>query len=326
MEMAVHVDLEGLRILDAVIEHGSFAKAAAKLNCTQPAISYKLKKLEERLNVAIFDREHYRAELTPAGLVILEEARRLLHHAERLRTIAQSFETGWEAYLEVVIDGAMPMDPVMRTLKLMADRDVPTRVQMKIEFLDGVQACFEADEADIMIARDYRESPFHVIEPLRDIEFVLCVSSDHPLAGKERVNLLELEDHVKLTINGSRSRMDLSGKTGVDGRRVFYLSDFDSKKRAILLGLGYGWMPVYLVHEELRSGRVKVVPYENGSWYGFTPKFVTRSNKPFGKAGQFFKATLLEQIAQDWLGTAPSLRGDLAANITVTGQATLSGR
>lgn len=296
----MRLDLDALRILDATVSEGSFAKAAARLNRTQAAISYKLKKLEEQLNVEIFNRDNYRAELTPAGAIILEEARRLLHHSERLRSVARSLDEGWEAYLEVVIDGAVPMDPVMRTLKLMAERKVPTRIQMKIEFLGGVQACFDADDADIMIARDYVVSPFHRVELLREIEFVLCVARDHPLAAMRHVDLLELQEHVKLTVRETHGRVDLAGGPAIDGLRVFYLSDFDMKKRAIQIGLGYGWMPRYLVEQELRYGGLTVVNYENGSFYSFCPKFVTRSNRHFGKAARLFRETLLANIAEGW--------------------------
>jgi DNA-binding transcriptional LysR family regulator len=171
-----------------------------------------------------------------------------------------------------------------------------------------VQACFEADDADIMIVRNYRESPFHVVEPLPEIEFVLCVAPEHKLAQKRRVTLLELHEHVKLTINDTRSRIDLSGKPTADGTRVYYLGDFDSKKRAVLLGLGYGWMPLYMVEDELKDGRLVVVDFDNGSRYSFMPRFVTRSNRHFGKAGQLFKETLLAYMAHDWLTSQASMR------------------
>jgi DNA-binding transcriptional LysR family regulator len=294
------LDLDALRILDAVIAQGSFARAAASLNRTQAAISYKLKKLEEQLDVPIFDRNSYRAELTPAGAVILDEARRLLHYSQRLGSIAQSLNEGWEAYIEVVIDGAVPMDPVMRTLKLMADRKVPTRIQMKVEFFAGVQAYFEAQDAHIMIARDYIASPFHLVEPLNEIRFALCAAREHPLATAGRVGLLELQEHVELAINDSRGREDRSASATADGPRVFYLSDFNSKKRAILLGLGFGWLPLYLAQKEIGEGRLAIVDYDNGSFYGFRPKFVTRSVRHFGKAARLFRETLLSYIADGW--------------------------
>lgn len=292
------VDLSALRILEAIMTHGSFAKAAASLNKTQAAISYKIKKLEEQLNVSIFNRDNYRAELTPAGLIILEEGRRLLHHSERIKTIAQSFNQDWEAYLQIIVDGAVPMEPVMRALKLMADRNIPTRVQLKIEFLSGVQSCFESDNADIMIARDFQDDPFYLVDVLPEIEFLLCVSSEHSLAERSDVSSVELREHVKLTINDSRTRVDISDKlAAADGNRAFYLSDFETKKRAILMGLGYGWMPVYMIRDELAAGRLKVVNYANGFRYGFNPKFVTRLNRHFGKAGQLLKRELLTHFS-----------------------------
>lgn len=294
----MRIDLDALKILDAVLAQGGFVKAAAKLNRSQAAISYKIKKLEEQLNVAIFNRGSYRAELTPEGVVIVEEARRLLRHSERIRTIAQGFNQGWEAQLEVVIDGVMPMEPIMRTLKLIADRKIPTRIRLKVEFLGGVQARFESDDADLMIVKEYRESPFHAVADLPEIECSLCVGADHPLASSSDVSLLDLHEHVKLTVNDSYTNSGLIEElTGFDGDRIFYLSDFGSKKDAIILGLGYGWLPNYMIGEELSSRKLCVVDSPGHMSYRFTPKFVTRTNRTLGKAGQLFRNELFALLA-----------------------------
>ncbi|MGE3802148.1 MAG: LysR family transcriptional regulator [Candidatus Kapaibacterium sp.] len=70
------IDLYSLNILDTVVREGSFAQAATVLNTTQSAVSYQIRKLEERLGVPLFDRSLHRATLTSAGEVVLEEGRR----------------------------------------------------------------------------------------------------------------------------------------------------------------------------------------------------------------------------------------------------------
>ena len=69
---------------------------------------------------------------------------------------------------------------------------------------------------------------------------------------------------------------------------MFYLSDFKSKKQALIQGIGFGWMPFYLVKKELGSGALVEVNYQHGSRFTFTPHIVWRTEKPLGKTGQKF--------------------------------------
>ena len=66
------------------------------------------------------------------------------------------------------------------------------------------------------------------------------------------------------------------------------------KRRAIELGLGFGWMPIYLVEDALRTGSLVVVPYEAGARYSFVPVLVHPRERPLGRAGATFLARLKE--------------------------------
>jgi DNA-binding transcriptional LysR family regulator len=58
------------------------------------------------------------------------------------------------------------------------------------------------------------------------------------------------------------------------------------------MGVGFGWMPLYLVHSELKSGALREVKYRGGSWYRFTPRLVHRTDRQLGRAGQQFISLL----------------------------------
>lgn len=68
--------LNGLRAFEAAARHLSFTAAADELNVTQAAISHQIRRLEERLGVALFRRAHKRLELTPAAAAYLPSVRR----------------------------------------------------------------------------------------------------------------------------------------------------------------------------------------------------------------------------------------------------------
>ena len=74
--------LESLQLVDAIARRGSFAGAASELGRVPSAVTYAVRRLEEDLDVLLFDRGGYRARLTPAGEELLREGRHLLAAAD----------------------------------------------------------------------------------------------------------------------------------------------------------------------------------------------------------------------------------------------------
>ena len=121
------------------------------MNKARSAISYDIRCLEDRLGVQVLDRTGYRAKLTPAGKIILEEGRHLLKNARPLEHLASQFHQEWEPTLRLVMEGAIPMKPVMQVIKDLNSHGVPTLIELETEFLGGVPHLFERKEADLML-------------------------------------------------------------------------------------------------------------------------------------------------------------------------------
>ncbi len=289
----MNLDLDALAALDAVVREGGFARAAQRLHRVQSAVSYQVAKLEQQLGLELLDRQGYRVRLTPAGVSILDEGRKLLAQAQQLQALAAQFRDGWEARLLLIADGILPLEKVLLALKQLAQEGVPTKVQVKIEFLRGVQQRFEKDDADLMIVKDVDDKPQFARRALEEIECILCAAPAHPLALLQQVSLQQLQEHTELTIQDSS---DSGNDRHIFGsERVFYLSGFVAKKQALLMAMGYGWMPRFLVEQELRDGSLREVAYGGGSRYRFTPQLVWQRNRPLGRAGQRLLA-LLEAV------------------------------
>lgn len=290
------VDLESLRVLVAVVEEGGFAKAAEKLNKTQSAVSYQIQKLEQRLGTALFDRSAYRAELTPVGERILLEGQRLLNQAQYVSSLVDQFSEGWEPRLELVVDGMMPSQPLLEVLKEMADLNIPTHVQLRVEYLGGVQQRFEESGAELMLALDHRPDSRFSVNALADAETVLVAEHSHGLAASKEIELETLQQHVELTVHDTSYSQAHGGQQTFGGERVFYLSDFRAKLEALLMGLGYGWMPVGMVKEALEAGQLVELDYLGGSRHHYTPVLVHRVDQPLGRAGQWLINRLLQRF------------------------------
>jgi DNA-binding transcriptional LysR family regulator len=71
------ITIEALLVLDAIEHRGSYAAAAEQLGKVPSALSYIVQKLEEQLNVTVFQLQGMRAVLTPAGKHLLTEGRKM---------------------------------------------------------------------------------------------------------------------------------------------------------------------------------------------------------------------------------------------------------
>ncbi|GGP43886.1 LysR family transcriptional regulator [Shewanella algicola] len=293
----MRIDIDAFNVLQVLVEEGSFSKASERLHKAQSAVSYQVKKLEQHLGVTLFNRDNYRAELTPEGKVILAEGQRLLQHLANIEHLANRYSQGWEPKLELVIDGALPMEPIMSALKLMSEHNIPTKIQLNMEFLGGVQHRFERDQADLMLVKDYRTGPSYHPKPLPTITSVLVAAGVHPLSQRQGISLSELQQHVELTIEDSSPGKRARDEMQFGGDKVFYLSGFIMKKNALLKGLGFGWMPDFLITEELANGELTAIDFVGGNRFSFTPQLVSTLERPLGRAGQLFTELILQEFA-----------------------------
>ena len=145
--MAAHINhtIDQLLVLDSIHRTGSFGAAAKELHRVPSAISYSIKSLEENVNIQIFDRSRQRAFLTPEGKRILEEGRKVIEQARQLEYVATQIKDGWEPELRIVTDGVLSMKPFSQALRVFAEKEIPTRIRIDVEYQEGVIERFHED-------------------------------------------------------------------------------------------------------------------------------------------------------------------------------------
>jgi DNA-binding transcriptional LysR family regulator len=280
-------------VLDAIERTGSFAGAARELRRVPSAVSYTVRTLEEALGLPLFDRASQRAALTPAGRRLLEASAEVLRRAEGLGQLAGSLAGGWEPELRVVVDGALPMAPLTRALRGLVERKIPTRVQLDVEYQDGVLDRFEAERADLMLALGLEDGGRLQGAPLPPLPMVLVVGAGHPLAAARALGPDALQEHVDLVVKDSSPRFSQEPRRAFLGsRHVIRLSDFHTKGQCIEAGVGFGWMPEHLVAEALTAGRLVVVDLPGGNRWTYQPQLVSRRGEAPGRARALFTALL----------------------------------
>lgn len=295
--------LDQLLILEAIAQEGSFAGAARRLCRVPSAVSYGVRTLEEAVGVSLFDRSGHRAALTEAGRRLLEEARGVLDGARRLDRLAQELEAGWEPRLEIVVDGALPTEPILDALQGFLARGLPTRVQLHVEYLGGVWERFEHPGADLALVLEGEERG----AALPELPMVLVAAREHAASGvHERASLGE---YVELVVRDSATRFRTQPQEAwFGGRHSVYVSDFHSKRLALLRGVGFGWMPRHLVAADLLAGSLVAVELGGEGCWMYRPRLVRRGDGSLGPAGAWMEELLVQSFGSiDGVGLDRSL-------------------
>jgi len=284
--------------LDAIARTGSFAAAGSTLHKVPSAISYSIQTLESVLGVEVFDRSRRKAVLTPAGHKLLEESRAVLERAKRLERVAAELQDGWEPELHVVVDGALPMESIIRAIRRFSDAAVPTSLRLDVEYQEGVVDRFEDFSADLALVLGFSgdgDDEGYDCTPLEPLELVLVASSDHPLVG-EGVEKEARSIYSEIVVRDSSPRFSKRSKASYMGsKNVVYLSDFHSKRIALLACAGYGWIPRHFVEEDLRGGDLVLIDEEPNTWK-YHPQLVSRQGDKIGKGARLFLETMNELI------------------------------
>ncbi len=287
--------LDQLIVLEAIVRTGSFGGAAKELYRVPSAVSYSISCLEDALELKLFDRTKRKAHLTIEGSRIYNEAIKIIQSGSDLQLLSNQFNGGWEPELQIIADGIIPMTFITTALRPFSTMDIPTRIRLDIEYQEGVPDRFFSDKADLMIILDFTDTSKELdVTLLEPVEINLVVSPEHPVAQMTEINDKDLHSHMDLVVRDSSPKYSQQPKESrfMNSKNLLFLSDFHSKRLALLGGIGYGWMPRYLIQEDLDEGRLQLVSKEINRWT-YSPSLVKRKDHPLGKAGQIFYETLM---------------------------------
>ncbi|SOZ59432.1 putative transcriptional regulator, LysR family [Cupriavidus taiwanensis] len=189
----------GLRQLHhfvTLVEQGSFARAAAALHLSQPALTRSIQALESELGTLI-DRSYGKVRPTAAGTLALARARRMLREQRELRRDLQLLE---DAAIGTIRAGFGPfaasflLDPVLEALV----RRYP-RLRIDVESADtsSMRRSLEAEQLDIFVgeSRSLAELAHLQIDRLPPLETAFFVRSGHPLTRQHEVTLAALRGY-----------------------------------------------------------------------------------------------------------------------------------
>ncbi|MFF5899978.1 LysR family transcriptional regulator [Streptomyces argenteolus] len=186
------MELRTLRYFVAVAEELHFGRAAARLHMSQPPLSRAIKRLEADAGALLFDRSSAGVSLTEVGAVLLDEARGLLDHADRVRVrVAAAAGT---ASLTVGLLGDSTDPGVRRLADDYRRRHPHVDVHVREAGLADPTCGLRAGLVDIALTRAPFDETGLTVQELSADRVGVLLRADDPLADSEALRLADLAD------------------------------------------------------------------------------------------------------------------------------------
>jgi DNA-binding transcriptional LysR family regulator len=200
MDVPIHV----IRYFCVLAEELHFGRAAERLSITPPSLSQQISRLEQQLDVKLFDRSPRKVELTSYGRQLLPLARRVMDDHDQLLSWGRSIQRDQRTpLLRVGVvaagAGALTTAAIAATMNAVPDARIEMR---RLGFFD-VGSELENGRVDVVFAPAPMTLPPRIrIEPLWREPRVLVVPAEHPLAGRESVSIVETNEEVFVAVAG----------------------------------------------------------------------------------------------------------------------------
>ena len=243
--------LSELKFIVAVAREKNFRKAADKCFVSQPALSLAIKKLEEELGTAIFERSKSSVYITPLGEQIITQAKRVLDQANMIKELAASGKNQLKGPLRVgaIFTIAPYLFPAMIPSLHNAASNMPLSIEE--DLTENLRPKLRNGELDaIIVALPFRE-PDVVTQPIYEEEFVVLMPKTHPWTKLSHIETDQLStDNLLLLGKGhcfSEQVLEAcplvnEGEYG-DGRTIVNGSSLETIRYMVASGLGVTVLP-----------------------------------------------------------------------------------
>lgn len=285
------MSLDQLRTFIAAADEGSFSAAGRKLRRAQSVVSTTLAKLEQQVGLALFERTGRYPRLTEAGAALLTQARLAVDGMDAFKARARTLAEGQEPELAVAVDVMFPIATLTAAVQAFQQAFPATPIRLYVEALGAVAQPLLDGLCRVAIIGSLPEiPPGCASEYLLSVEAVAVAAPDHPLAQRRgRITHQQAGQHVQLVLT-DRSTLTAGRNFGVMAAQTWRLADLGAKHAFLKAGLGWGHMPLHMVEEDLRTGklvRINIAVHPQlGA--GFAMHAIHRKDHPPGPAARWF--------------------------------------
>lgn len=263
----------------AVVESGGYIQASEQIHKTQSSISYAVQKIEQLLDIKLFEKQGRRAVLTPAGEVLYRRAKNVVERADAMERGAIDLGKDWEPELRIAVEIVFPTWLLLHSLERFGAEFPLTHLQLFETVLGGSDEALYEHNVDLAITTHIPQG--FSGDSLMRVRFIAAAHPDHPLHKLPHpISLDDLRKHRHLVIRDSavqRTR-DSGGWFGADQR--WTVTNKATHLAAACNGLGFAWFPEHSIRKELDNGVLKRLPLREGA-ERFTEIYLVFSDPDF---------------------------------------------
>jgi DNA-binding transcriptional LysR family regulator len=243
------IDRYLLRYFLAVIDHGSFSKAAKQANVSQPTLSIGIAKLERLLGKTMFHRTSKRVELTDAGARFAVHARRI--ESEFNLAQAAVLEIQPVAALRLGVISSLPMGDVAARLGAVRRQRASTEPPERLQIVTGSERellqRLRRGQLEVALTLVRTDSGPFTSEVLFSERYALALPADHPLAARPTIAAEELAENTMIVRRHCEALAATSRHFTERGVRPFFALRSTNDEQVLALvqaGLGVTVMPM----------------------------------------------------------------------------------
>ena len=255
------ITLDQWRALVAVVDEGSYAKAASALHRSQSSVTYLVQKLESQLGVKVFAPQGRKSIQTPTGQLLYRRALFLIDEAASVEKAARAISAGWEAEIGLAAEILFPQRLLLQCLDAFGQESPHTRIELIESVLAGTAEAIGDGRADLAIAGQI--PPGLSGELLVQLRAVLVAHPSHPLHALGRpLTPRDLRAHRQLVIRETDTKR--ATRITLDTASRWTVSNMSTSLLAVASGMGFAWFPVEHIRDELAAGTLKALPMREG--------------------------------------------------------------
>ena len=257
--------LNELRYIVAVAQERNFRRAAERCYVSQPALSLAIRKLEEELEVQLFERSKTEVSITPIGEQVIEQAQRALEEVGRIKTLARQGKDQLIGPLRLGVIytiGPYLLPELIPALHRLAP-------QMPLEVEENTTANLEQllrnGRIDVAVVALPFDLPAVATRALYDEPFAVVVPKEHPWAERAAIGPAELSsEKVLLLASGhcfSNQVVDACPELQRKGGEVLQGNSLETIRNMVASGLGITVLPCSAISERYKSPLLSVIPF-----------------------------------------------------------------
>ena len=245
--------LTELRYIVAVARERHFGRAAEICFVSQPTLSVAVKKLEEELGVALFERSSGDVAPTPVGARIVEQAQRVLEQAQAIKEIAKAGKDPLSGPFKLGMIYTIAPYLLPQLVRILHKRAPQMPLVIQENYTRLLREWLKQGDIDAAVLALPFEEPGFAIQPLYDEPFVVALPREHRWASRKSITAGELERETMVLLGAGHCFRDhvleacpeLSRfQTGADGvQRSFEGSSLETIRQMVASGIGVTVLP-----------------------------------------------------------------------------------